>query len=114
MLTQPPAQLSPQEQTTEMLHELGLPIHRLGYRQLCIAIPYFAQDEGRSLSKDVYPHLAEVFGYPDCKAAESAIRDSIRQSWMARDPLVWKKYFPNPNRHPSNKVFIATLAERLK
>lgn len=97
-----------------MLHELGFPIHRIGYKQLCIAIPYFAQDDSRSITKEVYPYLAERFYYPNYRAAESAIRDTIHQAWEQRNNAVWKQYFPNPDKQPTNKVFIATLAERLK
>ena len=110
MITKP----SPQQQTVEMLHELGFPVHRIGYKQLCIAIPYFALDDTRSITKEVYPYLAEHFQYPDCRAAESAIRDTIHQAWTQRDPVVWKRYFSNPDKQPTNKGFIATLAERLK
>lgn len=103
-----------QKQAADMLHELGFPIHRLGYKQLCIAIPRFAMDDTQSLTKDLYPYLATYFAYSDWRAAESAIRDVIVAVWADRDPAVWGKYFPNLKKPPSNKQFIATLAERLK
>lgn len=44
---------SRQEQTADMLHELGFPSHRLGYKQLCTAIPRFSTDDTQSLTKDL-------------------------------------------------------------
>ena len=105
---------SHQEQTNEMLHELGLPAHRFGYTHLCIIIPYFAQDYRRVLTKDVYPYAAAHFGYDDWRPIERSTRDLITDGWNERDPVVWKKYFPNLKKVPSNKQFIATLAARLK
>lgn len=105
---------SRQEQTADMLHELGFPSHRLGYKQLCTAIPRFSTDDTQSLTKDLYPYLAKHYAYLDWRAPESAIRDVIVAVWEERDPVVWEKYFPNLKKAPSNKQFIATLAERLK
>lgn len=104
---------SPGEQTTDMLHELALPIHRRGYSCLCIGIPRFAPDRSQSLSKELYPCIAKYYGYSDWHAVESAIRDVILTAWENRDPVVWEKYFPNQGKVPSNKQFIATLAERI-
>lgn len=105
---------SRQEQTADMLHELEFPSHRLGYKQLCTAIPRFSTDDTQSLTKDLYPYLAKHYAYLDWRAPESAIRDVIVAVWEERDPVVWEKYFPNLKKAPSNKQFIATLAERLK
>ena len=35
--------LTKQEQTIQMLHDLNCPVHRIGYRHLSEAIPYFSQ-----------------------------------------------------------------------
>lgn len=107
-------EISIQEQTAKLLHELGIPCHRVGYMQLCMAIPLFAQDERQSLSKDIYPLIASYWGYTDWRTIEHAIRIVILFSWLHRDPAVWDHYFPNLDKAPSNKLFIATLAEYLK
>ena len=108
------AAVLPQEQVTEMLHELSLPKHRRGYSCLCIGIPRFALDQSQSLSKELYPFIAEYYGYSDWHAVESAVRDIILAAWENRNPAVWEKYFPNQSRVPVNKLFIATLAERIR
>lgn len=46
------ALLSRQIQTRLMLHELGFPVHLIGYKQLCIAIPQYSMDDSQSLTKD--------------------------------------------------------------
>lgn len=102
------------EQTAKLLRELGIPCHRIGYMQLCTAIPLFAKDVRQSLSKDVYPIIATHWGYSDWRAIEHAIRIVILFSWLHRDPNTWNHYFPNLDKAPSNKLFIATLAEHLK
>ena len=103
-----------QEQAAGLLRELGIPCHRVGYLQLCMAIPLYALDERQSLSKDIYPLVAAHWGYTDWRTIEHAIRIVILFSWLHRDPAAWNRYFPNPDKAPSNKLFIATLAERLK
>lgn len=103
-----------QADTIKMLHELQIGIHRLGYRQLFIAIPCYALDNNQSLSKELYPYVAEYYGYKDWHPVEHAIRVAIIDAWEHRDPFTWEYYFPGSKKAPSNKRFIATLAERLK
>lgn len=101
-------------QAGDLLRELGFAAHRVGYQQLCIAIPCYAQDATQSLVKEIYPCIAKRFGYTNWCAVEHAIRCSIHDAWQARDPAVWAARFPNCRRPPSNKRFIATLAQCLE
>lgn len=102
------------EDTCRMLHELQVGVHRNGYRQLVIIIPRFALDESQSLTKEVYPYAADYFGYTSWQPVEHAVRIAILDAWKRCDPAVWEQYFPGMKKPPSNKQFIATLAERLK
>lgn len=95
------------------LHELGIPVHRVGYRYLVQAIVCFLEDDGQCLTKGVYPAIALRFGYGDWRPVEHAIRLVILHAWENRIPGVWERYFPCAHRCPSNKLFIATLAEFL-
>lgn len=106
-----PAQYSA---ATRMLLELGLPIHRIGFHQLFIAIPRFAQDPTQSLTRELYPYIAEYFNCPDCRSIEKSIRDVISYAWANGDPSVWQAYFPGLTKPPSNRLFISTFAYRLK
>lgn len=100
--------------TRAMLHELNFPVHQNGYAQLCIGLPYYAQMSKPTLSKELYPYIAEAFGGVSADDVESSIRRSIKYAWSNRDPEAWEKYFPKRDTPPSNLVFIATFAEYLK
>lgn len=102
------------EATSKMLRELGLPIHRVGFHQLCIGIPQFSTNPTQSLNCDVYLYVADYFGFTDYRNVERSIRDVILAAWTNRDPAVWDAYFPGIDKRPSNRLFISTLADRLK
>lgn len=102
------------EIVVSMLLELGIPAHRVGYSQLRLAIAHFANDKHQSVAGELYPRIAQELGYPDWKAVEQGIRKAILHTWENGDRLVWKKYFPGCKTVPSNKQFIATLAEHIK
>ena len=106
--------LTREEQVVQMLRELNIPIHRIGYQQLCIAIPYFRTDTTKTLSKDVYPYVASKSGNINPLAVEHSLREVIHAAYESCDTQVWESYFPRIRKIPSNKQFIATLAERLK
>lgn len=97
--------------TTHILMELSVPPHRIGYLQLTLAIPLFKKDKQQSMATDLYPTIAAHLGYPDWRAVEHAIRDVIVYAWEHRNQKTWDKYFPNCTEIPSNKRFIATIAE---
>ena len=100
------------------LHNLGIPTHLDGYRQLCAGIPLFAENPDMLLSKELYPAIAEQFDLPDARTVEHSIRKAIRSAWQKKDPLTWEKYFPaNPQGNipcPTNKAFLARLAALLE
>lgn len=100
------------EQTKAMLQELGFLSHLGGFRQLCVAIPYYAQNPSCSMTKELYPYINHQ---PGCSGdVESSIRRIIAQAWKRGSRDVWEKYFPGFTEPPSNLVFIAALAIRLK
>lgn len=103
-----------QEITSRILHELRFGVHRLGYKQLLLLIPYYALDDNQSFTKELYPYAANHFGYAAWQPIEHTVRDAISNAWERRDPMVWEKLFPGMKRPPSNKQFIATIAERIK
>lgn len=105
---------SRQIQTKKMLHELGIPVHLLGYKGLCIAIPLFAQNSLQYVTKELYPDVARAIGFSGRRCIEHSIRKAISDAWNQRDTDIWEQYFPHFKSAPSNKIFIATLAERLE
>lgn len=101
-------------QISTMLHDLGIPVRRHGYRQLCIGIPFFATDKTQTLTKELYPYISKKLGFTNGYAVERSIRGVISDAWSQRNPDVWNSYFPNHESQPTNKEFIATLAEHLE
>lgn len=97
-----------------LLHELGFSAHRLGYKYLTIAIPCYAHDSEQSLSKEIYPYVGACFHFAHWPSVERSIRSAIADAWEHGNPSVWRQYFPNLEKAPSNKHFIAVLAERLR
>jgi len=97
--------------SAKLLRELGIPRHRLGFSLLCLALPRYAVSENLSLSKELYPQIAQTLSLSDWRAAEHAIREVIHYAWLHRDPEVWGRYFPQFEKAPSNKVFLAALED---
>ncbi|MBQ8238604.1 MAG: hypothetical protein IJZ39_10705 [Oscillospiraceae bacterium] len=103
-----------QEQTKSMLRELSFGAYHDGYVQLCIGIPRYAQDTIQGMCKELYPYIADELGHGNWHSVERSIRFAIMDAWERRDSEIWETYFPNLQKPPTNKVFIATLADRLK
>ena len=97
--------------TSRILHQLGCPVHRIGFRQLCIAIPLFAKGEVSSVCKELYPLIARTMGNSDWRAVERSIRCEILDGWKNGDAEAWERFFPGRRKAPSNKEFICTMAE---
>lgn len=93
---------------------LGIPIHRIGYRQAAASIARFSLGDVQCLSKEVYPLAGDLCGVSDARAVERAIREVILVAWEHGDRECWNTYFPGFDRPPSNKVFISTLAEYVR
>lgn len=102
------------EPTITMLRQLRMSTHRLGYKYLTVAVPMYANDDGRSLTKEIYPDVARHFGGVNRCSVEQSIRMVILDAWERRDPAAWEVYFPGQQKAPSNKQFLAVLAERLR
>lgn len=102
------------DQVRKMLRALGFQIQYNGYRRLCIGIPYFASDPEQSLSKNLYPHIADTIGNTSACDVESSIRRSIVIAWNIGDRSTWEYFFPSAKKPPSNLTFIATLADYLQ
>lgn len=110
----PESTLDPQEQTARHLRKLVMPEHRDGFQQLRVGIPLYLADPRQSLSKELYPAIAELCGNGNGNQVERSIRELIHESWGKRNVAVWKQYFPDMNKPPSNKVFLSNLARVLQ
>lgn len=99
------------------LHLLNFHTHLDGYRQLCLALPIFAQNPGQFMTKELYPAVAKLCGCTDGRSVERSIRKAIQAAWRCRDNVIWRKYFAlnacGTISCPTNKEFICRLAQLL-
>ena len=100
------------------LRLLGIPTHLDGYRQLCFALPMFAENPNQLMTKELYPAVAELCGSKDSRSVEHSIRKAIHGAWLHKDNAIWRKYFSMGSMGnipcPTNKEFICRLAEMLR
>jgi len=99
-----------QETVSVHLRILGVPRHG-GFDDLRVGTPLFAQDPDQSMTKEFYPAVAALRGRSNWKQVEKAIRTAKLAAYRNRNDAVWKEYFPDTSECPTNKDFIARLAE---
>ena len=99
--------------TRQLLTALGIPAQHIGYRCLCLAIPYYARNPAQAITKELYPSISRKLSYGTSAAVERSIRYVIEAAWNHRNQKVWSACFPNHTRRPTNKEFITTLAQYL-
>ena len=102
-----------QERAAAHLHKLHVPNWN-GFDDLRIAIPLFAQDPDIGIVKELYPAVAVHRGRDNWKQVEKAIRHVKEYAYAHRNDDVWREYFPDTSHCPTNKEFIARLAEFIK
>lgn len=98
------------EKAISILQNLQFPLHRVGFKQLAIAISLFSKDNRQSMSKEIYPIIANYWNCSNWRNIEHSIRIIILDAWIHRDREEWDVYFPGIEKAPSNKCFIATIA----
>ena len=107
---------APRNVISTALFELWVATSRLGFVNCREAILMLAENPTASLSKDIYPVLAEAQGV-SATAIEKNIRDAITDAYNRRSEPVWRRYFPTaPDGRipkPSNRLFLSTLAQVL-
>lgn len=101
---------------SNILLNLGISTKLRGYTYLREAILEMAENPGQSVTKILYPAVGKL-----CDAnktqVERSIRSAINKAWDRRDEAMWRLYFPVSSngevQHPSNAVFITTIADRI-
>lgn len=105
---------------TDILRDLGVPAHILGYQFTRRAIIMYYDDPKKmsQITKVLYPTLAN--GYQTTSSrVERAIRYAVETSWQHGNIDTLRKYFGNSinayhTGQPTNAEFIATLADFLR
>lgn len=106
---------------TELLHEMGMPAHFKGYQYLreAVIMTVTSPDPGGgSLSKDIYPRLADKYNATP-GGVEAAIRNGLIACWekgnrQFMEELTGRSQRVREGRFPTNSMIIAKLADRLR
>ena len=112
------ATVNREAQVTELLHKIGIPAHFKGYNYLRDAVMVVMEEDGLfggSLTKELYPRLAEKYNTTP-GGVEAAIRNAVITAWEHgnRDYLEELTGRTTRGRFPTNSLIIAKLADQLK
>jgi DNA-binding response OmpR family regulator len=111
------AQPDPKSYISNLLLTLGIPTKLKGYGYLREAVQLMAKDPDQSVTKELYPAVAEVCGGAAVHV-ERSVRSAISAAWERKDEELWRQYFPADGdgfiHRPTNASFITRLADSLK
>lgn len=105
-------------QITQIIHEIGVPAHLMGYRYLRSAILLAVTDSKalESVTKILYPTVAKQYGTTP-QRVERAIRHAIELAWERGDINIINSYFgytiSGVKGRPTNSEFIALIADKI-
>lgn len=110
-----PEVISKQQSIREVLNDLGVPKHYLGYDALVCCIEYVMSDPKIQFTKELYPKVSKDLGTTP-GAVERNSRHVIEASFgKIEDWSLVRKYFGNTidpiKGCPTNKHFICTIAK---
>ena len=84
-----------------------------GYRRMLSIFPGFDPDAEHNLFSDFYLDLAKAESVSPY-AIDNSIHRAISQAYENRTDAIWREYFPDTSRCPTNKEFLTALAEKMK
>ncbi len=101
---------------TAIISDMGIPAKVKGYHYIRYAVicALQAPESSFAVTKTIYPLITKKFGTTQSKA-ERAIRHAIEIAW-ANGPIerIESVFGSMSRRRPSNAVFIATIADKLR
>lgn len=103
-------------QISNVLHDVGVPVHLIGYDYLKQAIALVLSDKSyqRAITKKLYPTVADLCNATP-KCVERGMRNAIEKTYeRAECSKDYKKVFENISDKPTNSEFIATLVEAIE
>ncbi|MDR2889499.1 MAG: sporulation initiation factor Spo0A C-terminal domain-containing protein [Lachnospiraceae bacterium] len=101
---------------TKMLHKIGVPCHKLGYKILHSAIVLLVENEKMrgNISKELYPLLSDQYNSTPSRI-EHAIRSIKMSMWHngIHEELreILEYYAIDSKKPPRNKVFMMAIAK---
>ncbi len=108
-----PSAVTHKDKLPELLHCLSLSVKHNGYDYLTEGACLFLQNPQQSVTKELYPAIARIFG---CKPGhvERSMRSALEAAWERGEPAVWQHYFPGATKRPSNAAFLSRIAAALQ
>ena len=106
-------------QVTEILHQIGVPAHIIGYHYLrdSIIMAIETPEIINAVTKQLYPSVAKKYETTSSRV-ERAIRHAIEVAWDRGDVDILNSYFGytihNTRGKPTNSEFIAMISDRLR
>ena len=83
-----------------------------GYRRMMAILPGFDPEADHNLFSDFYLDLAKAESVSPY-AIDNSIHRTIAQAYETRNDAVWKMYFADTSKCPTNKAFITAVAEKI-
>lgn len=108
-----------EQETTDILRNLGIPVHIKGFDYSRFAIMLSVRDKSyiQSITKMLYPAISKEF-HTEPSRAERAIRHGIEIAWSRGNVEAIKSMFGysvDVNKgKPTNSEFIATISDNLR
>lgn len=105
-----------EQMVSEMMLDMGIPVHLKGYHYMRTAILMSVEDMKvvGSVTKLLYPEIAKRYNTTDGKV-ERAIRNAIEISWGRGNRQTFETLFgyckENGSGRPTNSEYIATIAD---
>ena len=107
----------PRNRISEILLQMGISAKLRGYDYLREAILLMLKDPAQSLTKELYPSVADLCGAAPIQI-ERSIRSAIQTAWVKRDDGLWQRYLQSAGcgsvPRPTNATFIRRLADHLR
>jgi len=110
-----------ESKVSDVLTDLGIPIHVNGYDYIrkAIVMSYHDSTYLKGITKRLYPDVANSFKDTTSSRVERSIRNAIQMTWKSRNASdnsfkhILRNYNLDASR-PTNGKFIASVTERLK
>lgn len=102
---------TPEKIVASHLDRLGYDPSLDGYTQICVGAPLLARDASMPLTKELYPAIAVLCGNGSFTQVESSIRVATEGAWKTGDRTVWRIYFPNPGKKPTNGQILRAMSK---
>ena len=83
-----------------------------GYRRMMVILPGFDPEADHNLFSDFYLDLAKAESVSPY-AIDNSIHRTIALAYEIRNDAVWKTYFADTSKCPTNKAFITAVAEKI-